>query len=227
MENGSDKAELLEILRARAATYTFLSSMYRQEIAADELAQLVHGLNRSGVEQGAAGEGYGVLQQFAGGVQEAQSLDAIVSALAAEYTRLFYVDHPDDVFLYESVYTSKDHLVMQEARDQVVRLYRQEGLDKEHSFREPEDHIALELEFMAHLCVKAAEALDKDPEATRAYLEKQRDFLTDHLLVWVPKFSQDLARATRSDFYRGVALITQEHLALELETVDELLAAVA
>ena len=226
MENGSGNSEVSAVLQSRAAVYSFLSRVFRQEIGADELAQLVRELTGSGIEQGAAGEGYEVLQQFARDVQESD-LASVTAALATEYTRLFYTNNPDDVFLFESVYTSEDHLLMQRARDQVVQLYRQEGLDKEHSFQEPEDHIALELAFMAFLCTRTLEALETDGEAARDYLNKQRAFLMDHLLVWVPEFSEDLARVTRSSFYRGIALITREHLASELQTVDELLSAVA
>ena len=41
--------------------------------------------------------------------------------------------------------------MMQEARDEVLAVYRSEGLDKLPSWKESEDHIALELEFMAVL----------------------------------------------------------------------------
>jgi anaerobic sulfite reductase subunit A len=48
---------------------------------------------------------------------------------------------------------------MQEARDQVVALYRAKGLDKVAELELPEDHIALEFEFMAHLCQEMQSAV--------------------------------------------------------------------
>lgn len=65
---------------------------------------------------------------------------------------------------FESVHTSPKRLMMQEARDEVLAVYRSEGLDKLPSWKESEDHIALELEFMAVLgdrIVAAAEASDE------------------------------------------------------------------
>jgi TorA maturation chaperone TorD len=81
----------------------------------------------------------------------------------------------------------------------------------------------VELDFMARLCQKTVDALAEGQiDAALALLDRQRAFLDEHLLVWVPRFSQDLAQAASSDFYRGVAVLTQEHLAQEGATIDEL-----
>ena len=116
---------------------------------------------------------------------------------------------------------------MQEARDQVLAEYRKEGLARIGEFKDPEDHIAIELEYMAYLCQKAAEGLAADDLATATgYLQKQQDFLEKHLLVWIPNFCQDLAKVATSDFFRGIGRLTEEHLAMEQETIAELLEAV-
>ncbi|MBM3150148.1 MAG: molecular chaperone TorD family protein, partial [Chloroflexi bacterium] len=144
--------------------------------------------------------------------------------LAAEYASLFLGAGRHLVFPYESVYTSAERLMMQEARDAVLLEYRREGLDRSKEFKEPEDHIAIELEFMFYLCQKTIESMGKgDKEASLTFLKKQKDFLQRHLMVWVPDFCEDLEQATESDFYKGIAKVTKDYLSLEQETIGELM----
>lgn len=218
---------VLEILQERAATYSFLAQLYKHEVSAEQLEQLIPALAGEAADQDAVGEGHDLLRQFAQQVQ-GSDLKQVATELGAEYVRMFYSGlHVGGVYPYESVYTSPNHVMMQESHSQVLRLYRQENLKRDPSSKEPEDHIAFEFEFMAYLCDRAAEAVETDPDVARSYLEKQKAFLDEHLLVWVPDLCRDLADATRSDFFRGLAQMTAEYLSFERETVDELLAAVS
>lgn len=146
--------------------------------------------------------------------------------LAAEYAGPFLNVGKRPACPYESVYTSPERLLMQEARDEVLAVYREEGLSRSEALKEPEDHIAIEFEFMAHLCQKAVAAFEQgDRAACLASLEKQRSFLEQHLLVWVPDFCRDVEGAATTDFYRGVAQLTAEFLVEEREALGELTAA--
>jgi TorA maturation chaperone TorD len=51
---------------------------------------------------------------------------------------------------YESVYTSEKRLMMQDARDEVLAIYRSCHLDKAASWKENEDHIAVETRIHAN-----------------------------------------------------------------------------
>lgn len=216
---------VLETLQERETTYSFLSQVYSHELSREQLAQLICALAEGDVDQDAAGEGHRLLHQFASQVQDLD-LEKVSKDLGAEYIRVFYGSMFEGVYPYESVHTSPEGVMMQEAHNQVLRLYQEEGLKRDPASKEPEDHIAFELEFMAYLCRKATDALDTDPVAAHGYLEKQKTFLNGHLVRWVPKFCEQLAQGTRSDFYRGIALMTREHLAMECDTVDELIEAV-
>ena len=124
---------------------------------------------------------------------------------------------------FESVYTSPKRLMMQEARDEVLAVYRSEGLDKLPTWKESEDHLALELEFMAVLgdrIVAAAEAGNED-EAERL-LATQRNFLEDHLASWVPLMTADLRRFAQCGLYRGLASLTDGFIQVEQEFFDEI-----
>ena len=143
--------------------------------------------------------------------------------LAADYNQLFLGMSAHPVAPYESVYTSDEGLMMQEARDEVLAVYRSEGLDKLPSWKESEDHIALELEFMAVLgdrIVTAAEAAD-EAEVERL-LSTQRNFLEDHLASWAPLMTADLRRFTQCGLYQGLASLTDGFLQVEEEFFDEI-----
>jgi len=125
------------------------------------------------------------------------------------------------------VFTSAERLLMQRARDEVLAIYREEGLDRSDDFKEPEDHIAIEFEFMGYLCQKALESLDADEtEAAKGSLQKQKEFLDKHLLVWVPQFCKDVQKSARTDFYKAIAQITEEHLSYESDAIAELMEAI-
>ena len=81
-----------------------------------------------------------------------------------DYTRVFIghgVDAYSAAYTYESEYTSETRLLMRDARAEVLAIYRSAGLDKKNSWKEGEDHVALELEFEQVLANRTAEALRK------------------------------------------------------------------
>lgn len=145
--------------------------------------------------------------------------------LAVDYARIFLgIRRGHSAFPYESVYTSPDKLTMQEARDEVVKIYREEDIDRADGVTEPEDHIAFELEYMALLCQKAIEAIDGDDwSLVQDYLKKQSEFLERHLTNWVPDFCRDLLAAAELDFYKSTAHLTRGFLELEQETIPALM----
>lgn len=215
--------DLIELLESRAASYHFLSVVYGSEPSGDLLLRLNEQLRDHPLSEEEAG-GYLMVAQFLDS-RGVENLETLKNELAADYAGLFLAATSTPVPPYESVYTSNQRLIMQEARDQVLAEYRREGLDRETAFKEPEDHIAIEMAFMGHLCQSTLEAIKNgEPQMAIAYLEKQRHFLQQHLLNWVPRFCQDVQRAARTDFYRGIARITEEQLAYEQEAIDELLA---
>ena len=66
------------------------------------------------------------------------------------YTRIFALT--DSVPNSESYYTSLEHLVNQQSREQVLKSYKTFGYDTDfHDSNEPEDFIAYELMFMSYL----------------------------------------------------------------------------
>jgi TorA maturation chaperone TorD len=116
------------------------------------------------------------------------------------------------------VYTSQERLLMQEARDQVVEIYRQAGLQRSEEFNEPEDHLAFELEYMAYEAQNLLSAYQQgDRQATLDAIHRQVDFLEAHLLSWVPAFATDVQRKAKTSFYSGLSQMTAGFLELDRE----------
>ena len=91
---------------------------------------------------------------------------------------------------------------MQKERDEVLFAYEEAGFEKDKSFKEPEDHIALELAFMAALSSGAAECLKKhDTAGFEKSLNMQKRFVDDHLSLWIGDLAHDVDESARIDFY--------------------------
>lgn len=107
--------------------------------------------------------------------------------------------------LWESVYFSEKRLVFQEQTLQVREWYSRFQLQAERINREPDDHIGLELIFIAHLASRALQAIEENDEAAfNELLQAQRDFLSEHLLCWGPSWAKLVKQHAQTDFYRGI-----------------------
>ena len=155
--------ELVKLNEQRAATYGLLSRLYRVEVdqpLLDELRSMRFPA-KTGNEN--VDEGYRLLATYL-----SNTWDNSVTDLAIDYVRVF-IGHGIDAFSaaypFESVYTSEKRLLMQEARDEVLAIYRSAGLDKQDTWKEGEDHIALELEFEQIMATRTVEALRKGGRA--------------------------------------------------------------
>lgn len=147
---------------------------------------------------------------------------ALLQTLQVDYTNLFTGMRKLPVAPWESVYFSEERLVFQAQTLDVRTWYRRYGLEVQNLKKEPDDHIGLELIFIAHLAQLGLTALaDGDNLAFEQALAAQRDFLSKHLFRWVPLWCQQMLAYAQTDFYRGLALIIRGAL-LELSCILEL-----
>ena len=190
--------------------YGFLARVYRTEVDEGFLASLKEVDFAELASQGEPGEGAALLQDYLHRPALAMRKD-----LAVDFAKVFLaagISQGGAAFPYESVYTSPDRLVMQEARDQVLSLYRAKGIAL-NGVVEPEDHLAFELEFMLLLIDEGREAAEAaDFAALERSVQEQREFLQSHLLNWVPRFCEDVWAYANTDFYKAIAQITKEFL---------------
>jgi anaerobic sulfite reductase subunit A len=167
-------------------------------------------------------EGFNQLANFASSLKRAD-LEKVRVDLAVEYAGLFLGVWGKPAHPSESYYLTRGQLIMQQPRDQMLRLYRAMGIGRAGQFKEPEDHIALELQFMAHLCGMTTAALkDGNFKDARRYLDAQRSFLDEHLGKWVPKLASDILESAKDEFYKAVAKITKAYVDADMGLVADL-----
>lgn len=134
------------------------------------------------------------------------------------FTGLFLNGGRNPVYIYESVYLSNEHLIMQEERDEVLEFYRKAGFEKNPEYNEPEDHLAIELEFMEILCEKIIRNIEKqDISKALECLDIQEDFLKQHLYKWIGLFVERMEEVEKESFYLGAAYLLKDFLKKETD----------
>ena len=131
-----------------------------------------------------------------------------LGTLTWDFNRLFVGPGEMLAAPWESVYRSKTKLTFQESTLQVRELYERFGVQAPAMHREPDDHLGLELAFVAtlsDLAARAAAAADA-PQLTKCF-ETQKDFLQDHLLAWAPGCLELVEKHAETGYYRGAALL--------------------
>lgn len=214
--------EFATINQRRASSYSLLARLFWKEVDQDLLDQL-HEMRfplKTGDAKSDEGNRLmaGYLSNIWGGT---------LQELAVDYVHCFIGSGSDAfsaAYPYESVYTSPRRLMMQEARDEVLAIYRSEGYQKAEGWKESEDHVAAELEFMAALATRTAQACREGNEDEVARLLRvQRGFMTDHLYAWTGMLTADMRMYARTDFYKGLAGMLDGLLENDREMLDSVL----
>lgn len=105
---------------------------------------------------------------------------------------------------YGSVHIEKKRTVKEDSTIFVARCYHEAGLSVD--LKEPEDHVALELEFMYYLCGKEAEAIhEKRVEDATRFRDMQIIFYFKAIKPWIKEFCGSIQGGTTNKFYRNVA----------------------
>lgn len=214
------KSELTALAEARACLYRFLGSIYIMEIDERMLGRIKEMKFPETLPESDLQEGYDLIRTCV-----AESGIDSLEDLAADYAKVFLAAGEAQglaAFPYESVYTGKRHEFMGDAQQEVKALYAARGWEpKEDMFRIMEDHIGLELEYMAILCEEFKKAIeDEEKDGMQSVLEEQQSFLKNHLLNWAFSFTSDVCKYAQTDFYRGVAKVTGGFLKLEKQLLD-------
>lgn len=192
-------------MTARGEFYDLLARLYRVEVDAALLENLKK-LSFPETNQELLAEGYNMMKTWLGNCGE-----NAVEDLAVDFATVFLAAGSNDgsaAIPCESVYTSANKLVMQDAWEEVSFLYTKYGLKKNSSYSDlMEDHLAVELEFMSMLVRSGS-------------VEDQKFFLEQHLLNWLSSFTADIDKYARQDFYKALARITLGFLQMEHALLD-------
>ncbi|MHB1618423.1 MAG: TorD/DmsD family molecular chaperone [Sulfuricella sp.] len=199
-----DSTQSLEV---RPSLYALLSRLFTYPLDAEVLS-LVAGISFDEVPaEPVAGP---ALTQMQCALADGGSLPDLIEALNCEATRLFEGPGRPAAPPFGSFYLNGQQLMGPETVA-VGRAYLEAQLLPERNGNTPSDHLALELGFMAAL------AETESP----GKLAASRDFLTQHLLKWVPAWRADVLAAAPHPFFTGLADFTQAVLEADLAWLDE------
>lgn len=169
-------------------------------------------------------KGQQLLEEFFRALKWQTSDEQVLVRLSKEYAALFLgAGAKNTAPLCESVYRGQSASLFQEPYFEVKKCYAEIGLQKDNDFSEPDDHLSLELAYMAKLCRLFIESREDTGGAGYRYLEIQAEFIEKHLKLWVPAFLERLQNLDGSNFYKGCGLILNGFLKADLVLMDFLI----
>lgn len=182
-------------LDRRAAALTVLSRLLLKAPGADALAalrdpaQLAEWPTPEGASEG--------LALLAGSEESADDI-------RIDHQRLFGGAGPARANPFESVHRSEEGLKFDDQTIQVRAAYRELGLQAPRLNKEPDDHIGLELEFMATAYLRAAELLEAGSRQTRCW-PRRRASTASTCSSGLPDCSSSSSRERRQASTEGSA----------------------
>ncbi len=133
-------------------------------------------------------------------------LDEWTDQLSLEFARLFIGPAHPPAIPFASFYLSETHSLMTEETMAVRKQYLEAGLALKNLYQMPDDHIAIELDFLYYLTERLLELLENGKNTeTEKFLELRHDFLMDHFVLWAPDFSNRILECSSENFYKGDA----------------------
>ena len=145
---------------------------------------------------------------------------ADLEPLKVDFAKLFVGPYQLSAAPYGSIYLEGERKMMGNSTLDVRKRYRDAGLDTAKTFKDAPDHISAELEFMHYLIYKEIEAFaNSDIEKAIAFIQKQKFFLEDHLMAWVPQFVANIIEHAEALFYQYLAKVTESFLQKNYEIV--------
>lgn len=209
-----------ELTTYREGMYLFLAAIYLEEVDKEMLQVLLRSSfpvfsdSKTSFEQD-LDAGYRLIESglsaFADKSEE--ETKELLEDLAADYAKTFLAAGDATgkaAFPYESIYTGTDSTFGGSLQQNLAAIYAAKGLSmSEEMFRVMEDHIGLELEFMAMLLNEGAP------------VNEQKAFFEDHLINWALSFTTDVYKYSERDFYKGIARITTGFLEAEQQLFQE------
>ena len=207
--------EMKNLNQYREWMYRFLASVFIQEIDVQMLSSLQKmtfpALEESKTPwQQDLNAGFRLIESYLSGYEgkTKEETSALLEDLAADYAKVFLAAGDaagKAAFPYESIYAGFDSAFGGSLQMNLSALYASKGLSmREDMFKIMEDHIGLEMNYMAEL-------IKEDQK------DQQREFFQTHLINWVLQFAADIYKYTERDFYKGIARMTMGFMEAEQE----------
>ncbi len=194
-----------ELHEARSLAYASFASAFRYPAGLDPLAWLR--------DRGMRSAWPDCLNDLAPDLDRAwRAFEQAASAAAADtsledtYVRLFGHAVRGTCPPYELEYGSSEVIQLSSEMADIAGFYSAFGLELADDAGERQDHVSVQLEFMAVLAAKHAHAhVQRDDAALDIVRDAERKFLRSHLARWFPSFAHRVRQADPGGYY--VALV--------------------
>lgn len=213
--NGADKTDIAPFVEATAADLKLFAILHDREPS----GQIIEALHRCRFQEQLSlllhcSEGKTALCAFDNAIArlphpiDNATLDDLAAEYACVYLRFKYRASPT-----ESVWFDGDGLERQTPMFQVRSWYHRHNLTSRDWANRPDDHVVLQLEFLAHLLNSASSATEL-PDVAR--------FMDEHVLRWIKLFAEQLKSAGAAAYFTTLAAVTAAYLEELRDHLEEL-----
>ena len=213
--------DMIAALKGRAAFYDLLAAIYFRPLTAEQIDNIAE-MDWS--------EYADVNELFADGVNDITRYlrkrnSGTRQALAVDFTSAFAGTSSWKgryAVPYESVHTSEEGLMFQDAYHEVFQLYKANHVAKAEGYDFPHDHLSFMCEFLVVLSDRIIAALEAGDDAEALALRFARPARSSPTISssWLDTF-QDLAPLLlETRFYRGVLKISKGFFLEDAELLD-------
>lgn len=219
-------SQLIQINTGRAEFYRMLASLYFTELTQEQIDHLSEvDFESMGAGDDTMERGYTDIARYL-----AKRNSGTREELAVDYAHTFLAAGNYETYAatpFESVFTSENGLLMQEARDEVYKMYCDEHIQPDEALHTPEDHISFEFEFIATLLERMnADLAIGNLEGALYRAQTVEKFHQEHQLNWVDDLCDAVMDCAQTRFYRGVSKITRGFVCAETEVIADTIDAI-
>ncbi len=217
---------IMVVLAGRAGVYRLCQNLFGNEQTAESLQMIAGAPSREvlGLFAQISEEFCLALDAFTEILEKGmQQEDAFVKSLSVAYTRLFVGPGNVEAPPWESIYYGSERVLFTSSTLEVRKAYVAQELIPSEYPHVADDHIGIELDFMACLAQRMVEYYtENNLSAVKKPLAASIAFLDEHLLTWIPAFSAALEEAAHGSFYREAAILLLSFLKIDRAMLDEI-----
>lgn len=213
---------MVAALQGRADFYDLLAAIYFKPLTAEQVENIAT-MDLSAYED--------INEYFADGINDIRRYlnkrnSGTRQELAVEFTASFGgVSSWKGKYAvpYESVHTSQEGLMYQDAYHEVYHFFKENRVDRGAGYDYPHDHLSFMCEFMAiesHRMIAALEAGDTDE--VLHHVEVCQGFLQDHILSWFDTFADLALLLIKTRFYKGILKISKGFFLEDAELLESI-----
>jgi len=216
MHEGTLPRELANVASAASDDLALLAGLHDRELSIDSIRQLAaespHNWFALSLTSEDSRVGFNLLAEYlAQFASQSEDEMTLLDTLAADYADL-YLTFGKRISPTESFWLTEDHIERQEPMFEVRRWYRHHGMSARDWRKRSDDHLVLQLDFVAQLL----------KEGTTPSCKDAGRFLDRHLRRWSRKFLGGMAEKATTQFYAGLGLITQAILEEVRSIIEEI-----